>query len=153
MALETLKEQGTEGLGEIVFAATTSEEVGAEGAMYLLRTRPADICVALEIGPRSPDADFPIDAQPTLWVRDGYAAMESVDGDCSRTAAPNSARRPLAIPFARRQRRLLRLVQRLHGPPGHHRPARRKLARLRDHASDAPNELLRLLFSYLKKAK
>src|SRR5262249_18007460 len=70
MALEALRESGTAGLPSLTFAATTSEEVGAEGAHYLLRLRPADICVALEIGPKTPEADFPIDAQPTLWVRD-----------------------------------------------------------------------------------
>src|SRR5262245_5921833 len=80
MALESLRESGREGLPPLTFAATTSEEVGAEGANYLLRLRPADICVALEIGPKTPEADFPIDAQPTIWVRDGYAAMEAQDG-------------------------------------------------------------------------
>ncbi len=81
MALDSLRESGTESLGTVTFAATTSEEIGAEGAQYLLRTHPADICVALEIGPKTPEADFPIDSAPTIWVRDGYAAMESVDGD------------------------------------------------------------------------
>lgn len=81
MALELLKSNSLPGLPALTFAATTSEEVGAEGALYLLRTRPADICVALEIGPKAPDADFPIDASPTIWVRDGYAGMEAVDGE------------------------------------------------------------------------
>jgi len=81
LALEALVTRGTEALGSVIFAATTSEEVGAEGAQYLLRTNTADICVALEIGPKTPDADFPIDSQPTIWVRDGYAAMEAADGE------------------------------------------------------------------------
>lgn len=80
MALEMLMENGLRSVGRITFAATTSEEIGAEGAQYLLRMRPADICVALEIGPKTPEADFPIDSNPTIWVRDGYAAMESIDG-------------------------------------------------------------------------
>ncbi len=80
MALEAIQETGDEAYGSLTFAATTSEEVGGEGAQYLLRTHPADVCVALEIGPKTIDADFPIDAQPTIWVRDGYAAMEAVDG-------------------------------------------------------------------------
>jgi putative aminopeptidase FrvX len=49
--------------------------------MFLMHRQPFDICVALEIGPKTPEADFPIDAQPTIWVRDGYAAMEARDGD------------------------------------------------------------------------
>lgn len=81
LALETIAASGSDDFGVVTFAATTSEEVGGEGAQYLLRTRPADICVALEIGPKTPEADFPIDAQPTIWVRDGYAAMEARDGD------------------------------------------------------------------------
>ena len=81
MALEALKANNVTGMPPLTFAATTSEEVGAEGALYLLRTRPADICVALEIGPKTLDADFPIDANPTIWVRDGYSAMEAIDGD------------------------------------------------------------------------
>ena len=52
----------------VVFLATTSEEVGGEGAQYYLQSNPTEIAVALEIGPKTPDADFPIDAQPTIWV-------------------------------------------------------------------------------------
>ena len=81
MALESLKAAPPKGLPTLTFAATVSEEVGGEGAMYLLRTRPAHICIALEIGPKTPDADFEIDANPTIWVRDGYAAMEAIDGE------------------------------------------------------------------------
>ena len=152
LALEALAQHGTEGFGPVTFAATTSEEVGAEGAQYLLRHRPADICVALEIGPKTPEADFPIDSQPTIWVRDGYAAMESVDGDllalCCRdlnqhphwqylsrggsdascAAAKGFTARPVTIGLP---------VENSHGYEIMHR--------------DAPHELMRLLLAYLRR--
>jgi putative aminopeptidase FrvX len=81
LALEALKSNPIADAGDITFLATTSEEVGAEGAQFHLSRNPTDICVALEIGPKTPEADFPIDAQPTIWVRDGYAAMEAIDGE------------------------------------------------------------------------
>jgi putative aminopeptidase FrvX len=80
MALESLQNSPLTEKLTLTFAATASEEVGGEGAKFLLMRQPADICIALEIGPKTPEADFPIDAQPTIWVRDGYAAMESQDG-------------------------------------------------------------------------
>jgi len=152
MALEHLKAQGTEGLGEVVFAATTSEEVGADGAQYLLRTRPADICVALEIGPKTPEADFPIDAQPTIWVRDGYAAMEAIDGDiltdcCAELGlAPHwqylsrggsDASCAASRGFTARPVTLGLPVENSHGYEIMHR--------------EAPDRLLRLLMAYLRR--
>lgn len=150
MALEALKEHESENLPPITFAATTSEEVGAEGARYILRTRPADICIALEIGPKTPEADFTIDAQPTIWVRDGYAAMEAKDGallaecceelgqhphwqylsrggsDASCGASFGLTARPVTLGLP---------VENSHGYEIMHR--------------DAPRELLRLLLTYL----
>lgn len=152
MALEQLQQEGTDALGEVTFAATASEEVGADGAQYLLRTRPADICVALEIGPKTPEADFPIDEQPTIWVRDGYAAMEAVDGDiltdcctlldqkphwqylsrggsdASCAACKGLTARPVTIGLP---------VENSHGFEIMHR--------------DAPRELTRLLLAYLRR--
>jgi putative aminopeptidase FrvX len=151
LALEALKEGGMEGLPSLTFAATASEEIGAEGANYLLRLRPADICVALEIGPKTPEADFPIDAQPTIWVRDGYAAMEAQDGyilhdccaelgqtphwqylsrggsDASCAAAKGLTARPVTLGLP---------CENSHGYEIIHR--------------DAPAELLRLLMAYLR---
>jgi putative aminopeptidase FrvX len=151
MALEQLKTDGGD-WGQVTFAATTSEEVGAEGAKYILRTRPADICIALEIGPKTPEADFPIDAQPTIWVRDGYAAMEAVDGalltacceeldqkphwqylsrggsDASCASAQGLTARPVTIGLP---------VENSHGYEIMHR--------------DAPRELLLLLLAYLHR--
>lgn len=80
MALQSLRDSDITQNLTLTFAATASEEVGGEGAKFLLHRQPADICIALEIGPKTPEADFPIDAQPTIWVRDGYAAMEARDG-------------------------------------------------------------------------
>jgi putative aminopeptidase FrvX len=152
LALEALRHEGTEGLSEVTFAATTSEEVGAEGAQYVLRTQPADICIALEIGPKTPDADFPIDSQPTLWVRDGYAAIEARDGelladccaelgqsphwqylsrggsDASCAASKGFTARPVTLGLP---------VENSHGYEIMHR--------------DAPAELVRLLLAYLRR--
>lgn len=153
MALEALRQEGGDHAG-ITFAATASEEVGGDGAQFLLHRLPATICVALEIGPRTPEADFPIDAQPALWVRDGYAAMEAVDGailadccaelgqsphwqylsrggsDASCAAAKGLTARPVTIGLP---------VENSHGYEIMHR--------------DAPAELCRLLLAYLRHVK
>ena len=73
-----------EGLGDVpkawrervLFAATASEEVGGQGALWLLHQRPATVGIALEIGPRVPENPFPLDDQPTVWVNDSYSAMQ-----------------------------------------------------------------------------
>ncbi|MCS6776106.1 MAG: M20/M25/M40 family metallo-hydrolase [Chloroherpetonaceae bacterium] len=153
LALQALQE-GAQDLPEITFAATCSEEVGGEGARYLLRARPADICIALEIGPRTPEADFPVDPQPTIWVRDEYAAMESVDGmlleaccgelglkphwqylsrggsDASCAAALGLVARPVTLGMP---------VENSHGYEILHR--------------DAPHCLARLLLAYLRRLR
>jgi putative aminopeptidase FrvX len=152
MALEALHGTRAANRPSLTFAATTSEEVGAEGALYLLRTRPADICVALEIGPKTPEADFPIDANPTIWVRDGYAAMEAIDGeiltdccaeiglephwqylsrggsDASCASSKGLTARPVTLGLP---------VENSHGFEIMHR--------------NAPGEMLRLLLAYLDK--
>ncbi len=152
MALETLAQDGVEGFGPVTFAATTSEEVGAEGAQYLLRNHLADICVSLEIGPKTPEADFPIDAQPTIWVRDGYAAMEAVDGDLLTECCRDLGQKPhwqymsrggsdascaAAKGFTARPVTLGLPVENSHGYEIMHR--------------DAPHELTRLLLAYLRR--
>jgi len=77
LALESLKGQDT----DVAFVATTSEEVGGEGAMYFLTNEQPDICIALELGPQVPDAPIAINANPTVWVIDAYAAMPPHLGD------------------------------------------------------------------------
>ena len=65
----------------VLFAATAAEEVGGQGALWLLRQRPATVGIALEIGPRVPESPFALDDQPTVWVNDGYSAMQARDID------------------------------------------------------------------------
>jgi putative aminopeptidase FrvX len=151
LALEALKSSPIADAGDITFLATASEEVGGEGAMFHLGRNPTDICIALEIGPKTPEADFPIDAQPTIWVRDGYAAMEAVDGgllegccarlgqkphwqylsrggsDASCSAARGLVARPVTIGFP---------TENSHGYEIMHR--------------EAPGELTKLLLKYLQ---
>ena len=77
LALEALKGQEL----EVTFVATTSEEVGGEGAQYFLTTEQPDVCIALELGPNVPDAPIVINANPTVWVNDAYASMPPDLGD------------------------------------------------------------------------
>ena len=78
----------------IVFAATAAEEVGGHGALYLLRRLQPTVGIALELGPRVPDAPIPIDDQPTVWVNDGYAAMQPADTETVARAAKGVGLRP-----------------------------------------------------------
>jgi putative aminopeptidase FrvX len=150
LALESIQADKITYPGDITFLATTSEEVGGEGARFHLRRHPADIAVALEIGPKTPDADFPIDAQPTIWVRDGYAAMEAVDGNILTDCAAQLSQTPhwqylsrggsdasccAAAGLVARTVTLGLPVENSHGYELMHR--------------DAPTELSRLLLAYL----
>jgi len=85
LALAALR--GRSDLDGIVFAATASEEVGGEGALFLLHETRPDVCVALEIGPRTPDADFPLGPDPTVWVTDTFATIDPRDLDLLEDAA------------------------------------------------------------------
>src|SRR5579875_310010 len=151
LALEALAQQPLPQSGPLTFLATTSEEVGGEGARFYLQRQPTDICIALEIGPKTPEANFAINAQPTIWVRDSYAAMEAVDGqlltaccqtlgqqphwqylsrggsDASCCAANGLVARPVTLGLP---------VENSHGYEIMHR--------------HAPDELLRLLLAYLR---
>ncbi len=71
----------------VLFAATAAEEVGCHGALWLLNQRPAAVGIALEIGPRVPESPFVLDDQPTVWVNDGYSAMQARDIDLVARAA------------------------------------------------------------------
>lgn len=77
LALEQLKGKTL----PVVFAATTSEEVGGEGAQYLLHRLQPDVCIALELGPNVPDAPVDISDQPTVWATDSYSSMTQDDGE------------------------------------------------------------------------
>ncbi len=65
--------------GGVLFAATAAEEVGGQGALYLLRKYQPEIGLALEVGPNVPEAPFTLDSQPTVWVNDSYSAMRPAD--------------------------------------------------------------------------
>ena len=151
LALASLRERGLG--GDVLFAATSSEEVGGEGALYLFNSLPAppEVCVALEIGPRTPDAYFPLDANPTVWVTDSFAATDPRDldlladaaaaadlslhwqavtrggSDASCAASRGLCARPVTLAFA---------AENSHGFEVMHR--------------DAPESLARLLTAYLE---
>lgn len=91
LALESLPQMDPE---RVLFAATAAEEVGGMGALWLLRQRPATVCIALEIGPRVPESPFTLDDQPTVWVNDSYSAMQAADIDLVARAAERIGQRP-----------------------------------------------------------
>lgn len=78
--LQALRDLRGSGLN-VLFAATASEEVGGEGAQYLLHWLRPPICIALELGPNVPDAPVEITDNPTVWTNDGYAASSARDLD------------------------------------------------------------------------
>lgn len=67
------------GMGGLLFAATVAEEVGGEGAQYLLQRVRPEIVIALELGPNVPDAPVEISDQPTVWVQDSYTTLAAAD--------------------------------------------------------------------------
>lgn len=75
--MQAVKDSGL----DVLFAATTCEEVGGEGALYLLQELRPEVCIALELGPNVPDAPVKISATPTVWVNDAYSAPLSADLD------------------------------------------------------------------------
>lgn len=95
LALEAFA-ANAEGLdpARVLFAATAAEEVGGQGALWLLRSRPAEIGIALEIGPRVPETPFPLDDQPTVWGHDSYGTMQARDLALVERAAGSIGLRP-----------------------------------------------------------
>ncbi len=94
LALESLQDAPVDWQERILFAATTAEEVGGQGALWMLRQRPATIGIALEIGPCVPESPFPLDSQPTVWVSDSYSAMQASDIDLVARAAERVGQTP-----------------------------------------------------------
>lgn len=92
LALEGLV--GKRGRGDVLFAATASEEVGGLGALSLLRRFHADVGLALEVGPRVPESPFALDDQPTVWVNDSYSAMQARDIELVAAAARQAGLEP-----------------------------------------------------------
>ncbi len=91
LALESLPQLDP---ARVLFAATAAEEVGGQGALWLLRQRPAAVGIALEIGPRTPESPFALDDQPTVWVNDSYSAMQAADIDLVARAAQRIGQTP-----------------------------------------------------------
>lgn len=77
LALEELK--GT--TVDVQFSATAAEEVGGEGALYIMQELRPEVCIALELAPRVPDAPIKLNDQPVVWVNDSYSAMAADDID------------------------------------------------------------------------
>jgi putative aminopeptidase FrvX len=76
LALAALKDESM----DVLFLASAAEEVGGEGALFALQNLRPDVCIALELGPNTPDAPVELTAQPTVWATDGYAHMSAEDG-------------------------------------------------------------------------
>ena len=95
LALEMLATAEIGAASDILFVATSSEEVGGEGALYLLQQMRPEICIALEIGPSTPDAPVVLDATPTVWVTDSYSTMSPVDLDLLEQVAESTDIGPL----------------------------------------------------------
>jgi putative aminopeptidase FrvX len=83
--LLALKEAGA--CPDVLFAATTAEELGGHGALWLLGGTRPDICIALEIAPIAPDNDLRLNATPTCWSTDGYSPTAPSDLDLVAAAA------------------------------------------------------------------
>ena len=68
------------GLGDdVLFAATTSEELGGHGALWLLGGLRPEVCIALEIAPIAPDNDLRLGSVPTCWAGDGFSPVAPSD--------------------------------------------------------------------------
>jgi putative aminopeptidase FrvX len=91
LALDELKASPVEG---VLFAATASEEVGGEGARWIMGEVRPEVCIALELGPAVTDAPVALTADPTVWTTDGYASMSAADGDLVARVARGLGIRP-----------------------------------------------------------
>ncbi len=83
LALNDLKNRNV----NATFVATVAEEVGGEGALYYLHEHRPDYCIALELGPKTPDAEVDLTDVPTVWTSDAYATMQDADGELVREVA------------------------------------------------------------------
>jgi len=78
--IQALLRLRNDGKGDgVLFAATTSEELGGHGALWLLGGLRPTVCIALEIAPIAPDNDLVVDRTPTCWAADGYAPANPED--------------------------------------------------------------------------
>ena len=77
LALVQLKDSGV----SATFAATAAEEVGGEGALWIMEQIKPEVCIALELGPNTVDAPVEITDAPTVWTTDSYSTMSASDGE------------------------------------------------------------------------
>lgn len=91
LALDEIRTNPLEG---VLFAATAAEEVGGEGARWIMGELRPEVCIALELGPAVPDAPVSLSEQPTVWTTDGYASMSAADGDLIARVAQKIGIRP-----------------------------------------------------------
>jgi len=77
LVIEAVRDRGV----DVLFAATVSEEVGGEGALYLMQNIRPEICIALELGPITTDAPAKLTSTPTVWVTDSYSSTLPADLD------------------------------------------------------------------------
>jgi putative aminopeptidase FrvX len=75
LALEALKGRTL----DVLFVATSAEEVGGEGALFVLQQCRPDVCIALELGPDVADAPVDLTDEPTVWVNDSYSSTAASD--------------------------------------------------------------------------
>lgn len=75
---------------DVLFAATTYEELGGFGALWLLGNTRPEVCVALEIGPLAPDNAIELSELPTCWVSDGFGPSSPSDLEHVKQAAIQS---------------------------------------------------------------
>ena len=150
LAMESLKEISLK--SGVIFAATASEEVGGEGASYLMHRLQPDICIALEIGPTVPESPFELDDQPTIWVTDNYASIHSEDIRILTEVCRELGQEPHWQPLSRGGSDASSAAQR--GLTA--RPVTLGLPLENSHGLeimhlDAPQELARLLVAYLQR--
>lgn len=77
LAIESYRLNGK----SVWFVASAAEEVGGEGALFLMQKVRPSICIALELGALVPDAKVELSSDPTVWVIDGYASVSAKDLD------------------------------------------------------------------------
>ncbi len=121
-AIDQLGDATTE--AEIVFAVTSEEETGVIGAAWLTSRLPADVLLAIEVGPVAEEYHTLCDERPVILMQDAanlydekvarqlttaamnlevgvqYACVSSFGSDASHTSKYGQTARPACIGFA-----------------------------------------------------
>lgn len=77
LVLEAMKDDPVDAL----FVASAAEEVGGEGALFVMNDLRPDVCIALELAAVTKDAPIELNDQPVVWATDSYSTMAAADGD------------------------------------------------------------------------